>query len=269
MGGKHLVIVGGMVPPLLLPHAHEPHIGSADIDLCLSVALTAGATRQYYASIQQLIEPHFEPASPAGHRWRKRASGPGSPLVIDFLAPLTDAATTLVDESARPDDERAQANAGVRLSPFGIRAGGLLDADAEEHTVEGVELLYRPGTRADVNVRHAGPVGFLAAKADALFGRDETKDGYDVAWWCINAGPTPEHIAKLVTERKGFTDELFPESVAELQRAFRAPDYPGPDGYARELLPGRGPDDEEFERARNRAYLASSQVIEELRKRLW
>jgi hypothetical protein len=45
MSAKHLVIVGGMVPPLLVPHASAPHVGSTDIDLCLSVAITEGATR--------------------------------------------------------------------------------------------------------------------------------------------------------------------------------------------------------------------------------
>lgn len=39
MGAKHLVIVGGLVPPLLLPEVSESHIGSVDIDLCLSVAI--------------------------------------------------------------------------------------------------------------------------------------------------------------------------------------------------------------------------------------
>jgi hypothetical protein len=33
MAAKHLVIVGGLVPPLLVPDAADAHIGSADIDL--------------------------------------------------------------------------------------------------------------------------------------------------------------------------------------------------------------------------------------------
>jgi hypothetical protein len=30
MAAKHLVIVGGLVPPLLVPEATDAHIGSAD-----------------------------------------------------------------------------------------------------------------------------------------------------------------------------------------------------------------------------------------------
>jgi len=50
MAAKHLVIVGGLVPPLLVPEAADTHIGSADIDLCLSLAITKGATREYQAT---------------------------------------------------------------------------------------------------------------------------------------------------------------------------------------------------------------------------
>jgi hypothetical protein len=30
-----IVLIGGWVPPLLLPHAETPHVGSIDIDLAL------------------------------------------------------------------------------------------------------------------------------------------------------------------------------------------------------------------------------------------
>lgn len=60
MTPKHLVVVGGLVPPLLVPDAGDPHVGSADIDLSLSVAITTGATREYYRSIEKIIDPYFE-----------------------------------------------------------------------------------------------------------------------------------------------------------------------------------------------------------------
>jgi len=51
VGSKHLIVIGGLVPPLLVPAAATAHVGSRDIDFCLSVALTQGATREYYKSI--------------------------------------------------------------------------------------------------------------------------------------------------------------------------------------------------------------------------
>jgi len=62
-GSKHLVIVGGLAPPLLVPEAADRHVGSADVDLCLSVAITRGATRKYYESIQAVIERYYCPES--------------------------------------------------------------------------------------------------------------------------------------------------------------------------------------------------------------
>jgi hypothetical protein len=269
MAAKHLVIVGGLVPPLLVPEAADAHIGSADIDLCLSLAITNGATREYYKSIEETLEPHFELEHASGFRWRKKESAPGLPLILDFLAPAAEDDTLLADGTRVLDEEIAAQNAGPRLRPLPIRSGGLIDEDALASTLEGIQLIYRPGARADVQIRHAGPVGFLAAKADALQGRDDSKDGYDVSWWCLNAKPSGTDVAALVTERVAFKQELFQESVAQLHAAFRAPDYPGPDGYAREKHPDLQPGNEEYEQARNAAYTVVSEIIEILKKHLW
>ena len=51
---------------MLVPQAADAHIGSADIDLCLSLAITGGATREYYRSIEEVLEPHFEPERASG-----------------------------------------------------------------------------------------------------------------------------------------------------------------------------------------------------------
>jgi hypothetical protein len=269
MAAKHLVIVGGLVPPLLVPEAADAHIGSADIDLCLSLAITKGATREYYQSIEEVLEPYFEPERASGFRWRKKESAPGVPLILDFLAPVAEDDTLLADGTRALDEKTAAQNAGPRLRPFPIRSGGLVDKDALSRTLEGVQLVYRPGTRADVTIRYAGPVGFLAAKADALAGRDDSKDGYDVSWWCLNARPSGAEAAALVTERPAFKQDLFQESTAQLHAAFRSPDYPGPDGYARERHPDLQPGDEEYEQARNAAYTVVSEVVEILEQRLW
>ena len=269
MAAKHLVIVGGLVPPLLIPEAVDAHIGSADIDLCLSLAITGGTMREYYRSIEETLEPYFEPERASGFRWRKKENAPGLPLILDFLAPTAEDDTLLADGTRALDAETAAQNAGPRLRPLPIRSGRLINEDAMSSTLEGVQLVYRPGTRADVTIRHAGPVGFLAAKADALAGRDDSKDGYDVSWWCLNAGPSGTEVATLIADRPAFKQELFQESVAQLHAAFRAPDYPGPDGYAREKHPNLQPGDEEYEQARNAAYVVVSEVVGILKAQLW
>lgn len=268
---KHLVVVGGLVPPLLVPDAADAHLGSADIDFCLSVAITQGETRQYFKSLQELIEPYFELAGQSGFRWRKKDGVPGLPLLIDFLAPVGEEWTAVTDGTRELDDETAIANAGLHLRPFAIRSGALIDTDAMTTIIADVELVYRPGAVTDVTVQHAGPVGFLAAKADAFAGRDDSKDGYDVSWWFLNADESPETVAARVTERPEFKHELFQESVAILLTAYKRPEAVGPDGYAREKFAelDLGVGDDEFERARNDAFLRGSKVLEILRDNLW
>ena len=267
MTPKHLVIVGGLVPPLLVPDPTEPHAGSADIDLSLSVAITEGATSEYYRSIEKIIDQHFE-SFESGFRWRKRDEVEGIPLLVDFLGPEVET-TRLEDGTLGLDDEKARSNTGAGLRPFPLPAGRLIDEDAISRTVEDVALVYRSGVRADVEVRHAGPVGFLASKADALDGRDDPKDGYDVAWWCLNAASSPAEVAEMTMQRPAFRDSYFQDSVAKLRQAFRRPSYIGPSGYASVRNPLAGPGDDAYERDRNQAFAAVSAVVEKLRSSLW
>lgn len=157
----------------------------------------------------------------------------------------------------------------MRLRPFPLSSGRLVDEDAISTTVEGVELIYKDDTYADVEVRHAGPVGFLASKADAMDSRDDAKDGYDISWWCINAAPTPEQVARTILDRPAFKDPYFQESVAKLIKAFRKPNFVGPSGYASERNPTLGPGDDAFDADRNRAFSAVSSVVGLLRSNLW
>jgi hypothetical protein len=267
MTPKHLVIVGGLVPPLLVPESPDPHAGSADIDLSLSVAITQGGTGEYYKSIEKIIDQYFEPFE-SGFRWRKREGVGGIPLLIDFLGPEIEA-VALADGTLDLTDDTAAANVGTRLRPFPLSAGRIVDEDAVATTVENVELVYKDDTYADVEMRHAGPVGFLASKADALDSRDDPKDGYDISWWCINAGSTPNEVAEAVITRPAFKDPYFQDSVAKLQKAFRRPNFVGPTGYAQECDTTLGPGDPTFEENRNRAFAAVSTVVDLLRADLF
>lgn len=267
MAPRHLTLIGGLLPPLLVPTPAPRHRGSGDIDLTLSVAITKGETSLYYKSLEARLLPFFEPFG-ADFRWRKRDGAPGLPLLVDFLGPEIEA-TQVADGTIRPEDETATENIGPTLRPFPLRSAEVVDLDAVIETIEGVSLAYNPGVRADVRIRRTGPVGFLASKADGFATRSEPKDGYDVSWWCIHADPDPDVVARQVIEREAFRHEYFQECVAMLTSAFRAPDYPGPSGFASEEHPGVDPSDADFAEARNLAYAAVSPVLDRLRDALW
>lgn len=268
VGRVHLTVMGGLGPALLVPAAASTHAGTSDLDLCMSVALADGHTNQYYRSLQDLIAPFFEPAG-ATFRWRKRRGVPGHPLVVDFLAPESEQDPGHAGQRPLRDPNAAD-NAGALLRPFPLRAGALISADGIEGAYDDVPLLYQPGQPlADVSMRHAGPVGFLAAKADALEGRSEGKDGYDVSWWCLNAAATPEDVAAQVTARPSFKDPLFIESVAQIIKAFKTPDHHGPVGYADLMHPPMGRDQAAYDQARNIAFARTSSVFNILKAELF
>jgi hypothetical protein len=267
MAPKHLVAVGGLVPPLLVPEAPNPHRGSADIDLSLSMAITKGKTSQYYRSLEKAIEPYFEPFE-AGFRWRKKEGVRGVRLLVDFMGPEAEA-TQLADGTLQLEDPVAARNIGVVLRPFPLAAAAIIEEDARSVEIERVELVYQEGVHADIAIRHTGPVGFLASKADAFETRSDMKDGYDVAWVCLHAAKSPDEVANWITACPAFKNEYFQESVAKLEKAFREPTYPGPSGYAEELNPELDPGEEAYERDRNAAYYRVSKVLEILRSRLW
>lgn len=267
MAPKHLVAIGGLVPPLLVPEAPSPHRGSADIDLSLSMAITKGETSDYYRSLEAAIEPYFEPFA-AGFRWRKRDGVAGVRLLVDFMGP--DAETTrLEDGTLQLEDSVAAGNTGVILRPYPLSAAAIVEEDACSVEIQRVPLVYDEGVHADVTIRHTGPVGFLASKADAFATRSDTKDGYDVSWVCLNAAEDPEAVATWVTNCSAFKNDYFPESVDKLRKAFKEVTYPGPSGYAQEANPNLGPGDDAYDSDRNAAFLRVSKVIEILTERLW
>lgn len=267
MAPKHLVAVGGIVPPLLVPEAPSPHRGSADIDLSLSMAITKGETSEYYRSLEAAIQPYFEPFE-SGFRWRKRDGVAGVRLLVDFMGPDAEA-THLEDGTLQLENPLAAGNTGAVLKPYPLPAAAIVEEDARTAEIERVPLIYREGVHADVTVRHTGPVGFLASKADAFAGRDAAKDGYDVAWVCLNAADSPAEVAAWITDCPAFRHEYFSESVANLERAFKDVTYPGPSGYAAVMNPNLAPGDDAFERDRNTAYLRVSRVLDTLRDQLW
>jgi hypothetical protein len=268
MAPRHLVAIGGLVPPLLVPEAPSPHRGSADIDLSLSMAITKGETSEYYRSLEAAIEPYFEPVADSGFRWRKRDGVAGVRLIVDFMGPDSEA-TYLEDGTLQLEDSVATANTGVVLRPYPLSAAAIVEEDARSAEIENVALVYHPGVHADVTIRHTGPVGFLASKGDAFTTRSDDKDGYDVSWVCLHAGESPDAVAEWVMDCPAFKNGYFQESVDKLQKAFKEVTYPGPSGYAKEMNPNREPGSDDYDRDRNAAYLRVAKVLAILRDHLW
>lgn len=229
LAGAHVVIVGGLVPSLLVPQPEagiERHVGTQDLDLCLSVALVDGNVGNYDRLEKSLKDAGFQMARDEdGHSvsWRWRG-GVDLPLTVEFFCP------------SAPDREPGRLHrpggvVGGKLSALVLSAGRLIDADVREVEIE-VNLPGGGGaTRQKVKV--VGPAAYLAAKSDALRRRTKNKDAYDVVWLVESWPGGQAQLAREIGATKIAADPEFLQSLRVLEEEFATIDSAGAVKYAR------------------------------------
>ncbi len=250
--GAHLTIIGGLVPPLLVPMVEEglePHVGTLDLDMCMSVALLAGDVGQYENLQKGLEGAGFEvmreDSKPVSWRWRRK----NTKLVVEFLCPVPADGSRRAGELHRPGGPVAG-----KLSALVLDAGGLIAADTR---VVRRKVEVSKGA-LDFEFRVAGPLSWLVSKTDALERRDKTKDAYDIVWLCEC---WPGGQAALAVELRAcpkFEDPKAASGFERLEAAFANRDQIGPKQYADFML------EEDRERSALRAVGAVTTLIKEL-----
>lgn len=232
---EHVVLIGGLVPGLLVPEPDpdvEQHIGTADIDLCLSVALVEGDTELYERMERVLKRLGFDQAD-TSFRWRRVN---GFPLVLEFFCPAGD--DRPAGEAFRPrvaESGTAKHNMGGKLSALALDAGTLLTEDVEVITRE-VELPNGQG-RTQAVLRVTGPLAFLVAKVQALVGRDKAKDAYDIVWLIESWQGGPAEAARAFATRATYTNPRVATALATLRSLFADRRQIGARQYARFMAP--------------------------------
>ena len=229
----HVVLIGGLVPGLLVPVLDpgvEPHVGTADIDLCLSVALVEGGT-EAYERIETVLKGLGFQEGDVSFRWQRRG---GIGLTVEFFCPAgKQRPPGRVFRPALADNPTGKHNFGGRLSALALDAGELLTTDIE--IISRTFVLPQNKGMLDTELRVTGPLAFLMAKMDALRGRDKPKDAYDIVWLIESWPGGPAAAAESFAQRPAFHR---PEVVAALQaigESFAATDRIGPRSYARFL----------------------------------
>ncbi|MFN0062659.1 MAG: hypothetical protein ACKVPX_09090 [Myxococcaceae bacterium] len=234
--GEHVTVLGGLVPGLLVPVLEpglEAHVGTRDLDLCLSVGLLDGDVGNYERLEKCLKNAGFQMARNENHEpisWRW-LGGVDVPLTVEFFCPAG---------PNRPAGRlhRPGGLVGANLSALALAAGGLIDLDAVERIID-VALPARGGT-ARVRLRVTGIAGYIAAKVDALIRRDKHKDAYDIIW-LIEAWPGgPAGAADAVRSSPIFNHPEFRNSLTELRKLFADLDAVGPRRYASFMGQGTG-----------------------------
>ncbi len=233
---RHMALIGGVVPGLLVPILDpgiEPHVGTTDLDFCLSVALVEGDTAEYEKIERCLATAGFK----AEESWRWRGGADGR-IIVEFFCPVGPG--RVPGKLFRPSGEglsRARRNLGSKFSAMVLSVGDLMSRDIQEVRRE-VSLPKGKG-RATVSLRVTGPTAFLAAKAAALRERNKSKDSYDIIW-LLDAWPQgPTELARTVSRSGFFSEPIVEETLVTLEDHFGNADRAGAIAYAR-FLSGSG-----------------------------
>jgi hypothetical protein len=224
----HTVVIGGVVPSLLvLDPPGQPHIGTTDLDLCLSLALVDGDTGQYERIETQLKKAGYQPTD-VSFRWRQTDR---LKLVVEFFCPAGDGREP--GRMFRPraaDNPVARHNIGGKLAPLALAEGPVITADVV--TVPRQVTLPADGGITTITFRVCGLLGFLAAKVGALKERNKPKDAYDIVWIIENWPGGPDGAAQAILASPAYTRPDVPAVLASLFEEFSAHDRLGPRSYA-------------------------------------
>lgn len=219
---QSIVVVGGWVPDLLLPHAEETHIGSIDVDLALDAKqLTKG---RYAEILKLLLETgRYEPGEQAFQMATTvdlKDGGPAIRVDVDFLA---------------PKEIKLKATKPKSIENFRVLQADGCDAAFRDPEVIEIDGPMISGATNRVTVRVAAIPDFVLMKCFALQNRDKPKDAYDIVY-CLehfrDAGPMiaaawrDEQLRKLVRDatkilREKFSDvrSFGPQQVVEFHNA--------------------------------------------------
>lgn len=188
---NEVVIVGGLVPSLIidqsdLPEGVEPHAGTIDIDIGLSLAIY---DEQLYQNITgRLRDAKFSPdtnekGNQTNQRWQiNNASGK---ITIDFLIPSTG------DEKGKNNRIKNLENDFAALLTDGLM---LAFKDYVDVTLNG--LTIRGEMIENRKMRVCGPGAYVVLKAIAFNNRGQNKDAYDLFYTIRNYGTGPEEVAE-------------------------------------------------------------------------
>jgi hypothetical protein len=210
-----LVVVGGLVPTLLIEPSdqREPHVGTKDLDLGLSLALLEES--RYVELVSHLRSANFEPdvteaGKAANHRWKHRDDH----VTVDFL--IASDAETAKDARVKIITEDLSA----------VRASGLPLAfrDRKKVSLSGKTL------RGEVMSRElwvCGAGAFMVLKALAFRGRGENKDAYDLFYVLENFGE--EYVTDVASALAPLLDyAAAQQAVLILKEDFSSPRQAGP-----------------------------------------
>lgn len=231
LAARHAILIGGLVPGLLVLDpgpGRRAHVGTTDLDFCLSLALVEGNTAEYERIETSLRAAGYVPTDTT-FCWQRQK---GLRLKAEFFCPAT--STRPAGTLFRPKAAHTPVvkhNMGPKLSAVALDAGSAISNDVQVIERE-VELPDGAG-RISCEFRVTGLTGFLIAKTGALTERDKPKDAYDIVWLLESWPGGPQAAAKVTRNSPSYRREDAQRALDRLAREFATPDRVGPKSYGR------------------------------------
>lgn len=212
-----IVVVGGWVPDLLLPHPETEHVGSIDVDLVLDAAkLTDGR----YADLLKLLLDTG--------RYGKGGKDFQLTTAVDLHdgeVPVTVDVEFLAPADVKLKKHRPKLVRNFRVLRFDACAAALRRPESVE--LEGAMI---SGATNTVHLQVASLPDFVVMKAHAVLGRDKPKDVYDICY-CLDE--YPNGIQLVATDWRARADEpLVRQAIEILREKFETVEHFGPQQLA-------------------------------------
>lgn len=244
-----MVIIGGWVPPLLLPDC-TGHVGSMDVDVALNHLAEANGV--YTRIAEALAASGYRQDEQQPFIWYRDVRLENGDLIvveIDFLA------GEYGGTGRRHRTQHVQ-----DLQPRKARGADLLFDHAETRSIQ---ARIPGGAKDTVSVRVAGVSPFIVMKASALDTRIKQKDAYDI--WFVLAN-YPGGVEAVLGEFAPFGNHgLVLEAVEILKCKFESPEHIGPVAIA-EFLDRSGEDAEILQRDAFERVQALTRGLEQMRE---
>lgn len=210
-----IVLIGGWIPEVLLPHSSGPHVGSMDVDLALNHLKLQDAG---YKMIQHLLKRRgYEQGDQPFIFFRNlKVGGHEVKVQVDLLAG---------EYEGTLKGHRHQKVQGVQARK--ARGCDLAFEMSKEIRIEGT---LPGGAHDSVSVRVASIVPFLVMKGMAMETRMKEKDAYDIYYCLLNY---PGGIDALAEEfRPHLNHGLVKEGLQKIAGKFSSEKEFGPKSVA-------------------------------------
>lgn len=220
---ERVYLAGGLAPRYLvgqLPEGARAHVGTADVDLVIGLAL-GDETPETYRTLQNNLEKAgFEQGDPS-FRWARDVDG--VTVLVEFLCETTEVAQGRI---FRPKGE----STGAKLGAFNVRGAQLVRDDFIERNIAGERL--DGGGHSRVAVRVAGVLPYTVLKIFAFQDRHENKDAYDLVFTLLNYADGPQGAGRTAASSAIAKHQQVAEAMGLLEERFRDIGRDGPSAYS-------------------------------------